>query len=78
MRSTRATRFQKDREYIATPRLGCTNILIRAGGVYVVGTGGRIDIDNTLEERLKILETDALPTIRVLLFGENKNRKFHD
>jgi V-type H+-transporting ATPase subunit E len=49
-----------------------------AGGVIIVGTGGRIDINNTLEERLKLLESDALPSIRVTLFGENKNRKFHD
>ncbi|KAF2272889.1 ATPase, V1/A1 complex, subunit E [Westerdykella ornata] len=49
-----------------------------AGGVVVVGTGGKIDINNTFEERLRLLETDALPSIRVLLFGDNKNRKFHD
>ncbi|KAH7116814.1 ATPase, V1/A1 complex, subunit E [Dendryphion nanum] len=49
-----------------------------AGGVIVVGTGGRIDINNTFEERLRLLETDALPAIRVTLFGENVNRKFHD
>ncbi|KAF2116644.1 ATPase, V1/A1 complex, subunit E [Lophiotrema nucula] len=49
-----------------------------AGGVIIVGTGGRIDINNTLEERLKILETDGLPSIRVTLFGENQNRKFRD
>ncbi|KAF1999114.1 ATPase, V1/A1 complex, subunit E [Amniculicola lignicola CBS 123094] len=49
-----------------------------AGGVMVVGTGGKIDINNTLEERLRLLETDALPAIRVILFGENENRKFHD
>ncbi|KAF2740970.1 ATPase, V1/A1 complex, subunit E, partial [Polyplosphaeria fusca] len=47
-----------------------------AGGVIVVGTGGRIDINNTFEERLRLLETDALPSIRVTLFGENQNRKF--
>ena len=52
--------------------------LLRAGGVIIVGTGGKIDINNTLEERLKLLETDALPSIRVTLFGENANRKFHD
>ena len=50
----------------------------RAGGVIVVGTGGRIDINNTFEERLKLLENDGLPTIRAILFGENKNRKFRD
>ncbi|KAF2017205.1 ATPase, V1/A1 complex, subunit E [Aaosphaeria arxii CBS 175.79] len=49
-----------------------------AGGVFVVGTGGRIDINNTFEERLRLLETDALPSIRVTLFGENQNRRFHD
>jgi len=49
-----------------------------SGGVFVVGTGGRIDINNTLEERLKLLETDALPSIRVTLFGDNHNRRFHD
>lgn len=50
----------------------------RAGGVSIVGTGGKIDINNTLEERLRLLETDALPSIRVTLFGENQNRKFRD
>jgi len=44
----------------------------------IVGTGGRIDINNTLEERLRLLESDALPSIRVILFGENENRKFRD
>ncbi|KAK3215234.1 hypothetical protein GRF29_19g2654590 [Pseudopithomyces chartarum] len=48
------------------------------GGVTISGTGGRIDINNTFDERLKILETDALPSIRVTLFGENQNRKFKD
>jgi hypothetical protein len=24
------------------------------------------------------LETDALPSMRLTLFGENQNRKFHD
>jgi V-type H+-transporting ATPase subunit E len=50
----------------------------RSGGAMIVGTGGRIDINNTLEERLRLLESDALPSIRVTLFGENENRKFHD
>ncbi|KZM18942.1 V-ATPase V1 sector subunit E [Ascochyta rabiei] len=49
-----------------------------AGGAMIVGTGGRIDINNTLEERLRLLESDALPSIRVTLFGENENRKFRD
>jgi len=46
--------------------------------VFVVGGGGKIDINNTIEERLHLLETDALPSIRVTLFGENQNRRFHD
>lgn len=39
---------------------------------------GKIDINNTFEERLRLLETDALPYVRMTLFGENKNRKFTD
>ena len=50
----------------------------RAGGVVIVGGNGKIEINNTLEERLKLLETDALPMIRTTLFGKNKNRKFYD
>lgn len=48
------------------------------GGVFVAGSGGRIELDNTFEARLKLCETDALPSARVTLFGENDNRKFHD
>lgn len=47
-----------------------------AGGVFVVGGGGKIELNNTYEERLKMCETEALPTIRATLFGENANRKF--
>lgn len=49
-----------------------------AGGVIIVNSTGKIDINNTFEERLKLLETDALPVVRSTLFGENKNRKFRD
>ena len=49
-----------------------------AGGVSIVGSGGKIDINNTFEERLKLLETDALPMVRTSLFGKNENRKFYD
>ncbi|QSS59631.1 vacuolar ATP synthase subunit E [Histoplasma capsulatum] len=49
-----------------------------AGGVFIVGTAGKIDINNTFEERLRLLEIDALPSVRETLFGENKNRKFYD
>jgi len=49
-----------------------------AGGLSISGTNGRIDINNTFEERLRLLETESLPAIRSILFGENENRKFKD
>ncbi|EEH16417.2 hypothetical protein PABG_06504 [Paracoccidioides brasiliensis Pb03] len=49
-----------------------------AGGVIIIGTAGKIDINNTFEERLRLLEIDALPAVRETLFGKNKNRKFYD
>ncbi|KAI9716805.1 MAG: V-ATPase V1 sector subunit E [Candelaria pacifica] len=49
-----------------------------AGGLSIVGGNGKIDINNTFEERLKLLETDALPAVRQILFGKNENRKFYD
>lgn len=48
------------------------------GGLSIVGGGGKIDINNTLEERLKLLQDNALPSIRTTLFGPNENRKFYD
>lgn len=48
------------------------------GGISVVGGNGKIEIVNTFEERLRLLQTDALPAVRTMLFGENANRKFHD
>ena len=50
----------------------------RAGGMYIIGGQGKIEINNTFEERLRICETDALPSVRVTLFGQNENRKFND
>jgi V-type H+-transporting ATPase subunit E len=49
-----------------------------AGGLSIVGGGGKIDINNTFEERLRLLEDAALPAIRTTLFGKNPNRKFYD
>lgn len=48
------------------------------GGVVIYDSTGRIDINNTFEERLKLLETEALPSVRLTLFGENQNRRFKD
>jgi len=48
------------------------------GGVYIVSGNGKIDINNTLEERLQILQEEALPSVRNTLFGPSPNRKFFD
>ena len=48
------------------------------GGVFIVGTHIRIDVNNMLEERLRIMEHEALPAIRMTLFGPSPNRKFFD
>ncbi|EDK36718.1 hypothetical protein PGUG_00816 [Meyerozyma guilliermondii ATCC 6260] len=47
-----------------------------AGGVVVTNVSGKIEVDNTLEERLKLLSEEALPGIRLELFGPSKTRKF--
>jgi len=49
-----------------------------AGGIVMFNGTGKIEINNTFEERLKLLETDALPSVRLSLFGENENRRFKD
>lgn len=49
-----------------------------AGGVIIVGGNGKIEIDNTFEARLALLEDSALPAVRKTLFGANPNRKFFD
>ncbi|KAB8227851.1 V-ATPase V1 sector subunit E [Aspergillus alliaceus] len=49
-----------------------------AGGVVIVGGNGKIEISNTFEERLRLLEIDGLPAVRETLFGKNVNRKFYD
>ncbi|PSR78036.1 hypothetical protein PHLCEN_2v7599 [Hermanssonia centrifuga] len=47
-----------------------------AGGVTLISGSNRITIDNTLDERLRLLEDRMLPEIRFDLFGPNLNRKF--
>ena len=42
---------------------------VSAGGVVILGYGGKIEIDNTLEQRLQLLETVSLPKIRASIFG---------
>jgi len=48
-----------------------------AGGVKLVNGNNRITLDNTLDERLRLLEDRMLPEIRHDLFGANENRKFY-
>lgn len=50
----------------------------RAGGVVILGCQGKIEINNTFEERLRLLEIEALPAVRETLFGKNVNRRFYD
>lgn len=48
-----------------------------AGGVKLQSGDKRITLDNTLDERLRLLESRMLPEIRHDLFGANENRKFY-
>ncbi|KAF3988306.1 hypothetical protein FT663_04056 [Candidozyma haemuli var. vulneris] len=48
------------------------------GGVIVVNESGKIEVNNTLEERLKLLSEEALPGIRLELFGPSPTRRFFD
>ncbi|WFD02339.1 V-ATPase V1 sector subunit E [Malassezia obtusa] len=47
-----------------------------AGGLILSGHNGRIQLNNTLEERLRLLESDMLPELRLDLFGPNPHRAF--
>ncbi|KAI1379862.1 ATPase, V1/A1 complex, subunit E [Hypoxylon crocopeplum] len=49
-----------------------------SGGVSIVGGQGKIDINNTFDERLVLLQSSGLPAVRKTLFGANPNRKFYD
>jgi vacuolar-type H+-ATPase subunit E/Vma4 len=55
-----------------------TRLLHSAGGVWVIGGSGKIEIDNTFEARLQLLKENALPAVRKTLFGTNPHRKFFD
>jgi len=48
-----------------------------AGGIKLVSGSKRITLDNTLDERLRLLEDRMLPEIRHDLYGKNENRRFH-
>lgn len=49
-----------------------------AGGVIVTNNTGKIEVNNTLDERLNLLSQEALPALRLELFGMSQTRKFLD
>ncbi|CCD26434.1 H(+)-transporting V1 sector ATPase subunit E NDAI_0H02600 [Naumovozyma dairenensis CBS 421] len=49
-----------------------------AGGLFATNGDGKIEVNNTLEERLDLLSQEALPAIRLEMFGPSKTRKFFD
>ncbi|KAI1744592.1 ATPase, V1/A1 complex, subunit E [Xylaria scruposa] len=49
-----------------------------SGGIFILGGNGKIEINNTFDERLRLLQSSALPAVRKALFGANPNRKFFD
>jgi vacuolar-type H+-ATPase subunit E/Vma4 len=52
-------------------------IIHSAGGISIKGYNSRITVNNTLDERLRLLEERMLPEIRESLFGKNENRRFY-
>lgn len=48
------------------------------GGVVVKDSLEKIELDNTIDERLKLLHEEALPAIRLEMFGISQTRKFFD
>ncbi|WFD43355.1 V-ATPase V1 sector subunit E [Malassezia psittaci] len=46
------------------------------GGLILTGHNGRIQVNNTLEERLRLLESQMLPELRLDLFGPNPHRAY--
>lgn len=46
------------------------------GGIMLYNEAGNILIDNTLEQRLKLLEETCLPQIRTVVFGPSASRTF--
>ncbi|CEH13764.1 atpase v1 a1 complex subunit e [Ceraceosorus bombacis] len=47
-----------------------------SGGIVLAGHEGRIKINNTLDERLRLCEERMLPEIGASCFGSNPNRRF--
>lgn len=47
-----------------------------SGGVIVSNKSGKIEVNNTFDERLKLLQEQSLPAIRLAVFGPSPSRKF--
>lgn len=77
---TRRSLYRRERESLCCFTCLCefANVNFSAGGVVILGGKGKIEITNTFEERLRLLEIDALPAVRETLFGKNLNRRFID
>uniref|UniRef100_A0A0B7AWQ6 V-type proton ATPase subunit E n=1 Tax=Arion vulgaris TaxID=1028688 RepID=A0A0B7AWQ6_9EUPU len=48
------------------------------GGVVLLTHSDKITVNNTLNERLKLISRQMQPQVREMLFGPNPNRKFKD
>lgn len=75
-----AENFSKKAGFAVSFIVDETNFLDKdlAGGVVVVNGSNKISVNNTLDERLKLLSESALPAIRLEMFGPSKTRKFFD
>ncbi|KAH3666226.1 hypothetical protein OGAPHI_004415 [Ogataea philodendri] len=49
-----------------------------AGGCIIINGTGKIEVNNTLKERLTLLSKTALPALRLELFGVSTSRKFFE
>lgn len=77
---TAASKFEEKAKFAVKVTISESDYLSSelAGGVVAVNKTGKIEVDNTLEERLKILSQEALPGVRLELFGPSATRKFFD
>ncbi|KAK6458862.1 vacuolar ATP synthase subunit E (V-ATPase E subunit) [Scheffersomyces xylosifermentans] len=75
-----AKNFEDKAKFAVEITVDETNFLNKdiAGGIVAVNGTGKIEVNNTLEERLKILSQEGLPAIRLELFGPSPTRKFFD
>lgn len=75
-----AKEFEAKAKFAVSVAVDDENFLSKdiAGGVVVVNGTGKIEVNNTLEERLKLLSEEALPGLRLELFGPSPTRKFFD